>query len=112
VVRVLDPRHPLYGRSFRVIRRTASRGGNFLPSYEVEYLNGGTLLVPVDATQPNISGPNQTKLSIEALHELVVAVECLEQDEHRAKESLGGAGTGPSASDRQRNRCSSDGDFA
>ena len=108
---MLDPRHPLYGRSFRVIRRTAPRGGNFPPSYEVEYLNGVTLLVPIDVTQPNISGPNQTKLSIEALQELVVAVECLEQDEHRAKGSLGGAGTDPATADRQRNRRSSDGDF-
>jgi len=38
VVQVQDPRHPLYGRSFRVIRRVAHRGGNFPPSYEVEYL--------------------------------------------------------------------------
>ncbi len=40
VIQVLDPLHPLYGQSFRVIRRSAHRGGNFPPSYEVEYRNG------------------------------------------------------------------------
>jgi hypothetical protein len=37
VIEVQDQRHPLYGRSFRVIRLVAHRGGDFPPSYEVEY---------------------------------------------------------------------------
>ena len=38
VIEVLDPCHPLYGRTFRVIRRVDRGSGNFSPSYEVEYL--------------------------------------------------------------------------
>src|ERR1700736_4144196 len=67
VIRVLDPRHPLYGRSFHVIRRSTHRGGNFPPSYEVEYRNGSTLLIPVAATEKYVRDTNQTKLSIEAV---------------------------------------------
>ena len=37
---VRDPGHPLYGRSFRVNRRTSGRGGNILPSCEVAYRDG------------------------------------------------------------------------
>ena len=44
---VRDPRHPPYGRSLRVVRRTSHRGGNFLPSYDVEFRDGVTLFVPV-----------------------------------------------------------------
>src|SRR5260370_27359223 len=110
MIEVLDPRHPLYGPSFRVNCRSAHRGGNFLPSYEVEYRNGVSLLVPVSVTDPYVIRPNQTKLSIEALHDLIVAAECLECDEHRSKRSLGGAAAGSSASDRRRARRSPGGD--
>jgi hypothetical protein len=112
VIQVLDPRHPLYGRSFRVIRRSAHRAGNFPPSYEVEYRNGGSLLVPISATNTDEISANRTKLSIEALRELIVAVECLEPDEHGPKEPLGGAASGSSASDRRRRRRSSGGDLS
>jgi hypothetical protein len=71
VIRVRDRRHPLYGRSFRVIRRTMDRGGNFPASYEVEYRNGSSLLIPVQATEKYELNSNQTKLSIEALLDLV-----------------------------------------
>jgi len=70
VIQVLDPRHPLHGRSFRVIRRSAHRAGNFPASYEVEYRNGVSLLVPISVTELYVIGPNQTKLSIESLREL------------------------------------------
>jgi hypothetical protein len=65
-----------------VIRRVARRGGNYPSPYEVEYRNGVKLLVPIAVTEPYVIGPNQSKLSIEALRELVVAAECLERDEH------------------------------
>jgi hypothetical protein len=112
VIQVLDPRHPLYGRFFRVICRTSHRGGNSLPSYEVEYRNGVSLLVPVDVTDLNVIRPNQTKLSIEALRELIEAAECLEPDERRSKGSLGDPAAGSSASDRRRRRRSSGGDLS
>ena len=61
-IKVLDPRHPLYGRSFRVLRRSTHRGGNFPPSYEVEYRNGSSLLIPVAATEWHDSPNDQLKL--------------------------------------------------
>ena len=82
----MDPRHPLYGRSFRVIRRSSHRGGNFPPSYEVEHRNGSSLLIPVAVTEQYGQDANQTKLSIEALRDLVSVVECLESHEYRPKE--------------------------
>ena len=111
-VRVLDPHHPLYGRTFCVIRRLVQRGGNYPASYEVEYYNGASLLIPVSATEHNVIRPNLTKLSIEALRDLIVAAECLERDEHRSKGSLGGTASGSSASDRGRRRRSSGGDLS
>src|SRR6201996_6846226 len=61
VIQVVDPHHPLYGRSFRVIRRSTHRAGNFPPSYEVEYRNGISLLIPVAATEWHASPNNQLK---------------------------------------------------
>src|SRR4051794_3647844 len=88
-IKVLDPRHPLYGRSFRVLRRSTHRGGNFPPSYEVEYRNGSSLLIPVAATEWHDSPNDQIKLCIEALRDLVHAVDCLDShDEHKSKRSL------------------------
>lgn len=34
VIQVVDPRHPLYGRSFRVIRRSTHHEGSSAPAYE------------------------------------------------------------------------------
>ena len=112
VVEVLDPRHPLYGRTFRVIRRVARGSGNFSPSYEVEYLQSHSLLVPISATETYNSKTNQTKLSIEALHELVLAAECLESHELGSARSVGGAPASSTASDRRRRRRGSGGDLS
>jgi hypothetical protein len=105
VIRVRDRRHPLYGRSFRVIRRTMDRGGNFPASYEVEYRNGSSLLIPVQATEQYELNSNQTKLSIEALLDLVSVAECLDGDEYRSKISLVSAVADAAASNRRRHRC-------
>ena len=112
VIQVLDPRHPLYGRSFRLICRSSHRGGNFPPSYEVEHRGGTSLLVPIAATEPQEPNANRTKLSIEALHELILAVECLESDEHRSEKSLGDAAVSTAATDRRRHCLGSGGDVA
>jgi hypothetical protein len=112
VVEVLDPHHPLYGRSFRVIGRVTHRVGNFPLSYEVEYGDDGSLLVPISVTEPYDIETNQTKLSIEALVELILAVECLECHEHGSTRSVGGAAAGSTASDRRRRRRGSGGDLA
>lgn len=104
-VKVLDPRHPLYGRSFRVIRRSTHRGGNFPSSYEVEYRNGSSLLIPVAATEWHDSPYNQLKLCIEALRDLVCAVDCLDShDEHKAKRSLDNTVAGSEAAGDRRPR--------
>jgi hypothetical protein len=111
-IQVLDPRHPLYGRSFRVIRRSSHKGGNFPPSYEVEHRGGTSLLVPISSTEPQEMGANRTKLSIEALCDLISAVECLECDERGSERSLGGAAAGSAPADRRRHRRGSGGDFS
>src|ERR1700676_43297 len=111
VIRVLDPRHPLYGRSFHVIRRSTHRGGNFPPSYEVEYRNGSTLLIPVTATEKYVRDTNQTKLSIEAVRDLVSVAECLENHEYRPKQAVGDAVAGFAASNCRR-RCRGSGGAA
>jgi len=104
VVQVLDPRHPLYGPSLRVIHRSSHRGGNFPPSYEVEHRFGTSLLVPISATEPQKPNANRTKLSIEALSDLLSAVECLECDERGSERSLGDTSTGSKAPDHRRRR--------
>ena len=105
---VRDTGHPLYGRSFRVIRRTSGRGGNFLPSYEVEYRDGVTLLVPVSATEPPVPSAALTKLSMEALRDLLDVVEC--QDHERgARRPLDDAAADPATTDRRRHRRGSGG---
>src|SRR3954453_23912444 len=106
-IKVLDRRHPLYGRSFRVLRRSTHRGGNFPPSYEVEYRNGSSLLIPVAATEWHDSPNDQLKLCLEALRDLVHAVDCLDShDEHKTKRSLDDTVAGSeAASGRPPRRC-------
>jgi len=99
VIEVLDPCHPLYGRTFRVIRRVDRGSGNFSPSYEVEYLQNHSLLVPISVTEAYNKNANQTKLSIEALRDLVLTVECLESHEHGSEGSVGSAAASSAASD-------------
>src|SRR5689334_17638000 len=112
VIRVLDPRHPLYGRSFRAICRSSHRGGNFPPSFEVEHRGGTSLLVPISAVEPDELSANRPKLSIEALCELISAAECLESDEHGSQRSLGNVALGPTPTDRRRHRRGSGGDVS
>lgn len=109
VVRVLDPHHPLFGRAFRVIRPVTRGGGNFPPSYEVEHRDGSTLLIPVAATQKYVGGPNQGKLSVEAVRDLVAVAECLEAHDHRPQEPVGGAATSFAAPNPRRGRRGSGG---
>jgi hypothetical protein len=87
-----------------VIRRSTHLGGNFPPSYEVEYRNGSSLLIPVAATEAPNSANNQTKLSIDALQELISVVNCLDTDEYRSKKSLDDTAAGSTAPDCRRRR--------
>jgi hypothetical protein len=85
VIQIRDPRHPLYGRLFSVICRTTPRGGHFPSGYEVEHVNGLSLLIPVAATEQCQSSTEQTKLSVEALRDLVSIAEALGSDEYKPK---------------------------
>ena len=109
-VRVLDPRHPLYGRSFRVIRRSTHCGGNFPPSYEVEHCNGSSLLIPIAVTEWHDSPNNRTILSIEALQDLLSVVDCFCSHERESKRSVDDTAANIAAPDRRRRRRSPGGD--
>ena len=104
-----DPTHPLFGRTFCVIRRSVHRGGGFPLSYEVEYRDGASLLVPVAATKPQMSMENRTKLSIEALQDLTSLVGQLEHNADRSEGPLDDAANGTAAPNRRRGRRSSGG---
>jgi hypothetical protein len=78
------------------------RGGNVPASYEVEYRDGSSLIIPVKATEPCELNLNQTKLSIEALLDLVSVAESIDDDEYRSKISLVSAVADAAASDRRR----------
>jgi hypothetical protein len=106
---VLDPRHPLFGRSFNVIREVGRRCGNFAPSYEVEHHGGSTLLIPVSATQGYVDATNQIKLSVEAICDLMAVAETLEGHDDRTEEPVGDVTTHVAASDYRRGRRSSGG---
>lgn len=108
-IRVLDPGHPLYGQSFRVLGRSPHRGGNFEPSYEVEYRRGLTLLVPVAAVEHQDLPNARTKLSVEALYDLLNMVDCLHHHEHGTRTSLDDTAADPSKTDRRRYRRGSGG---
>ena len=64
----------------------------------------GTLLIPVAATEKYVRDTNQTKLSIEAVRDLVSVAECLENHEYRPKQAVGDAVAGFAASNCRR-RC-------
>jgi hypothetical protein len=106
---VLDPSHPLFGRSFSVIREVGRRGGNFAPSYEVEHRGGSTLLIPVSATRGYVEATNQIKLSVEAVRDLIAVAETLEGHDDRTEEPVGDFITRVAASDSRRRRRSSGG---
>jgi len=100
-VAVVDPRHPLHGGHFRVVRLLPGRGG-VGPSYEVEHRSGCTLLVPVAATECQQVVETRTKLSVDGVRELVSLTE--QRDEHadRPRRSVGGASGGNEAAGRRR----------
>lgn len=107
-VQVLDPRHPLYGRSFQVLGRSRFRRGSSVPYYEVAYHEGVTLNVPVATTEPLAQLIASTKLSVDALRDLLNVVES-EDYEDSARRSLDDAAGDAEASDRRRHRRGSGG---
>ena len=98
---VADARHPLFGRKFKVIRRLG-RVGNYLPSYEVEYLGNYRLLVPIAATVSSAAMENHTKLSFDALNDLILAAELIENGKDQSGRALGDAVSELAPSDCRR----------
>jgi len=94
---VADPRHPLFGRKFSVIRRVFAKGN--LSSYEVEYLGTHRLLVPTAATEPSAAPENHTKLSLEALSDLILTAELIENGDDQSGRALGAAASERAAPD-------------
>ena len=107
-VQVLDPRHPLYGRSFQVLGRSSFRRGSSSPFYEVAYRDGVTLNVPVAATEPLALPRAPTKLSVEALFDLLNVVD-IEHHEHGTRRSLDDTAGDAKAPDHRRYRRGSGG---
>ena len=70
---VRDPRHPLFGRRFRVAQCTVGPGreGRFLLVF---YRDGDLLRIPVSATVRPAFETLPTKLNLDALSDLVAAV--------------------------------------
>jgi hypothetical protein len=103
-VTVHDPRHPLYGRCFRVLRRLTGRGGNFLPSFEVEHPGGTSLLIPEAATEPRQAMETGVKLCVEGLRDLVSLAEPLDEHADRPGRFVGDAPGSVAAAHRRRRR--------
>lgn len=99
-VQVLDPRHPLFGRRFQVLGRSLFRRGSSSPFYEVAYCDGVTLNVPVAVTEPCALHTSPTKLSVEALLDLLNVISL--DHEHGTRRSLDDAADHAEAPDRRR----------
>ena len=75
-VQVIDPTHPLYGRRFQLI--SVIRGACSDSRVRVKWRFGLTLLLPLEVTSlvpRNEQRTTPTKLSIEAMEELVAVAE-------------------------------------
>ncbi|MEQ9261606.1 MAG: hypothetical protein RLP14_00450, partial [Owenweeksia sp.] len=106
-VQVLDPRHPLFGRKFQVLGRSLFRRGSSSPFYEIAYCDGVTLNVPVAVTEPCALLTSPTKLSAEALQDLLNVV-CLDH-EHGTRRSLDDTAGDAKEPDRRRHSGGSSG---
>lgn len=110
VVEVRDPHHPLWGRSYRVIRKIGQRGRGIPASYEVEYRAGSSLLIQATAIEYYEQEANQIKLSMEALLELLSTADCPDAHEHGSSRSLVDADARAPTPDRRRRRRNFGGD--
>ncbi|WP_210161260.1 hypothetical protein, partial [Bradyrhizobium sp. ORS 285] len=80
-VEVVDPRHPLYGRRYRLIsvgKESTKRGACKEPFARVHYRFGLTLLLPLGVTnleRNTLSRAAPTKLDLGALQDLIALAE-------------------------------------
>jgi len=66
-------------------------------------------LVPIAATEPQVSAENRTKLSVDALQDLISLVEQLEHNADRSEGPLGHTASATAAPNRRRGRRSAGG---
>src|SRR5258708_13610488 len=94
-VEVVDPRHPLYGRRYRLIsigNETTTRGACKELFARVHYRFGLTLLLPLGVTNLERNGlprAASTKLSLDALQDLIALAE---ESEGTCPSNLGRSG--------------------
>ncbi|MEF2554546.1 hypothetical protein VQ042_25190, partial [Aurantimonas sp. A2-1-M11] len=100
-VRVMDPRHPLFGRRLRVLGLIFRTESNLPPSYEVENDFGTRLFVPIRATESPIGMENPSKLCVESLRDLISLAEQLEDHADRSERSLVETSRLPAATGRR-----------
>src|SRR5713101_3155185 len=79
-IEVVDPRHPLYGRRYRLIsigKETTARGACKELFARVHYRFGLTLLLPLGVTNPRngLLRAAPTKLNLDALQDLIAVAE-------------------------------------
>ena len=111
VVEVRDPAHPLFGRRYCVLRRPMDGSGGLPPCYEVDYISGSTLMIPIKATAEYLYSENQTKLSIDSLLDLLIIAEGFEANDDRAERYLGVAIDDSAASSHRRGGVDHSGDL-
>ena len=85
--------------------------GGLPPSYEVDYINGSTLIIPILATEKDQNTANQLKLSIDSVVDLLVMAEGLGANDDRSEGPVGIIDDGFAAPDRQRRRGGDSGDL-
>lgn len=75
-----------------VLRRVPRRAGNVLPSYEVAYRDGATLLIPEAACTPAPEDELNVKLSVKGLREMVSLLEARDEQVDEPDQAGGGLG--------------------
>src|SRR4051794_27799080 len=109
-VTVEDPHHPLFGRSFRVLGLALPNTAGLSSSYEVEYLHGINLLIPIAATVQPDRLEMRTKLSVEALRDLISLIELLDAHDDQTERPLVDTSSSAQAADHRRDCRRADGD--
>jgi len=106
---VCDPTHPLFGRSFRVIRRAVHRGGSNPVCYEVAHGDHDSLLIPITAVEQENVVTNRTILSVDSLTDLISEAEQVDGGADTTQRSLGNIESRFTPPGRRRSRSRSGG---
>jgi hypothetical protein len=107
---VRDPTHPLFGRTFRIIRHSVRRGGPNPVCYEVAHGDDDSLLIPISAVEQENVVTNRTILSVDSLTDLISEAEQVDGGTDTTPRSLGNADAKSAPPGRRRSRSRSGGD--